>query len=404
MSGRTRWLLPAALVLVALNLRISIGALPPVLPQIRATTGLSSAGGGLLGAVPVFCFGLVALATPWLIRRFGMRPLLTLTMWAVVAGCALRIASPLLALFAGTALLGAGIAVGNVLVPGLIKRDFAAHVVVMTALYSVALQAGAAVSAGLTVPIEHAGHLGWRLAMAVWALPALLALTMWIPQARREPSAPPVGAASMRALLHDGLAWSVTLVMGLQSLGFYAVLSWLPTILEDHGLSQVTAGGLLSYSMLPAMLASLITPTLDRRIGRPAVLVVVAAALMGGAYVGLIVAPASAPYLWMTVLGGGQGISLALALGYIVARARNGHHAAQLSTMAQSFGYLIASTGPFIVGALHGLTGDWTLALLVLIVTLVPWVGAGLVAGQDRHVLSVRPAATEPQGDPSAVS
>ncbi|MGH2843822.1 MAG: CynX/NimT family MFS transporter [Solirubrobacteraceae bacterium] len=390
---RSRRWLAAALIFVALNLRIAIGALPPVLSQIRHDTGLSSAGGGLLSAVPVFCFGLVALAAPQLIARLRMRPLLSLTMVAVAGGCVLRLASPLVALFVGTALLGAGIAIGNVLVPGLIKRDFAARAMVMTALYSVALNAGAAISAGLTVPIEHGLHSGWRPALAVWALPALLAFALWTPFARHEPPAAAAPeAVLLRDLMRDRVAWSVTLVMGVQSFGYYATLSWLPTIFEDHGISAATAGGLLSYSMFPAMLAAVLMPTLLRHTRRPALLVVAAATLTGSAYAGLLVAPASIPYLWMTLLGLGGGISLTLALSYIVARAPDGHHAAQLSTMAQSMGYLIASTGPFILGALHGLTGGWTVPMAVLLVTLVPWIGAGLVAGQDRHVLEPPPA------------
>ena len=173
---RRKWPVAAALLLVALNLRLAVAAVPPVLNQIRATTGLSSAGGGLLTGVPVFCFGLAALAAPRLIRRFSMGPLVSLALVVVVCGCALRLVPPVSTLFLGTVVLGCGIAVGNVLVPGLIKRDFPKQRVLMTALYSVALAGGAALAAGLTVPIEHATGVGWRVAIALWGLVAVVAI------------------------------------------------------------------------------------------------------------------------------------------------------------------------------------------------------------------------------------
>lgn len=178
--------LATALLVVALNLRLAVAAVPPVLNEIRHTTGLSSAGGGLLTALPVFCFGFAALATPSLIRRLGMAPALILTVVAVACGSALRLAPPVALLFLGTAVIGSGIAIGNVLVPTLIKRDFPKRRVLMTALYSVALSGGAAISAGLTVPIEHAIGISWRPAIAIWGVVALFGLLLWAPHALRE--------------------------------------------------------------------------------------------------------------------------------------------------------------------------------------------------------------------------
>ena len=385
-----------ALLLVALNLRLAIAAVPPVLTQIRHSTGLGSAGGGLLTALPVFCFGAFALATPKLIRRFGMRPLLSLVLVAILAGTAVRLVTPLVALFVGTAIIGSGIAVGNVVVPSLLRRDFADRRVMMTALYSLALFIGGALSAGLTVPLEHVTGLSWRVTVALWGVAGLLAFAIWAPHALRERKREDRAdvaddkLGSVSGLWRDPLAWCVTLFMGLQSLSYYSTLSWIPTLLEDHGLGAGKAGWLLSFSMFPGMLAALSTPALERRARRPAVLVVVAVAFCGGAYAGLLAAPASATYAWMTMLGLGQGVSLSLALGYIVARAPDSHHAAHLSTMAQSVGYMLAAAGPFMLGALHGATGGWTLPMLVLIVLLAPLLIAGLVASQDRHVLARR--------------
>ena len=381
--------LAAALLIAAVNLRLTVAAVPPVLNQIRHTTGLSSAGAGLLTGVPVFCFGLVALASPRLIRRFSMGPLLSLTLIAVVGGAAVRLVPAVLPLFLGTVLLGAGIAVGNVLIPGLIKRDFPQQRVLLTALYSVGLSGGAALAAGLTVPIEHATGLDWRITVALWALAAVCAVLLWTPHVREERSSGDFAeGAPIRGLWRDPLAWCVTGFMGFQSFGFYATLSWLPTIAEANGVSASHAGLLLSLSSFAGMLGAFTAPAFERRLRRASTAVVLYITICAAGYTGLLVAPGSATVLWCVLFGFGQGAPLALALGYIVARAPDSHHAAHLSTMAQSGGYLIASAAPFAMGALHGATNSWTLPMVMLLVALVPMLLTGLVASQDRYVLN----------------
>lgn len=384
-----------ALIAVAFNLRPTIAALSPVLGAVQRSTGLSSTGAGLLTAVPVVCFGAVALVAPRLIRRMGMAPLLALTMVIVAAGTALRLVPSTLALFAGTAVIGAGIAVANVLMPGIIKRDFAGRTSLMTGLYSMCLFVGAALTVGLTVPLEHAAGIGWRPAIAIWGIGAVVAVVAWAPFSRASESAAGSGpaVAAPRGLWSDPVAWQVTLFMGLQSFGYYSTLNWLPTIFEAHHVSTTTAGWLLSYSSFPGMAAALATPALERRVGRPAVMVLATGALCAGGYLGLLLSPLTGTYVWMTMLGLGQGVAISLALGYIVARAPDGHHVAYLSTMSQGIGYLIACTGPFLLGALHDLTGGWTVPLLMLVVSLVPMLAAGLGACRDRHVLGEVPPA-----------
>jgi MFS transporter, CP family, cyanate transporter len=381
--------LAIVLLVSALNLRMAVTALSPVLSTIQRDTGMSSAMAGLLTTVPIFCFGLFALTTPRLIRRFGMERLLVLVMVVITAGIALRVLPPLAALFAGTAVLGAGIAVGNVLLPGLIKQDFAARSGLMISLYSVALFVGPAMSAGLTVPIMHATGLGWRDVIALWGGIAILAVALLVPHAARRPHMAGVGAAQPgpKGLWKNPLAWMVTGFMGLQSLGYYSGVAWIPTLLEDHGMSAGQAGWMLSYSSFPGLVMALIAPLVSR--GRPrvaAAMVVTVAACCAVGYLGLMSAPTSLAYLWMTILGIGQGMAISLALSFIVARARDVHQAAHLSTMAQSVGYLIASVGPLSVGVLHDVTGGWTVPMLALTAVLIPLLIAGLGASRDKYI------------------
>jgi MFS transporter, CP family, cyanate transporter len=382
--------LAVVLLVSALNLRMSVAALSPVLDTIQHDEGLSSTVAGLLSTVPVICFGLFALATPRLIARFGMERLLVLVMVVITAGIALRVLPPVVALFAGTAVLGAGIAVGNVLVPSLIKQDFAGKAGLMTGLYSVMLFVGPAISAGFTVPLIHATGLGWRPVIGLWGGFAVIAAVLLAPHAVRRPRAARTATAGGRpkGLWKDPVAWMVASFMGLQSLGYYSGVVWIPTLLQDHGMPAGQAGWMLSYSSFPGLAMALVTPLLIR--GRPrraAALVICAVGACAIGYLGLASDPVPLAYLWMTLLGIGPGMTLSLALGFIVARAPDVHHTAHLSTMAQSAGYLVASAGPVALGALHDATGGWTVPMLALIVVLLPMLITGLGASRDRHIL-----------------
>jgi MFS transporter, CP family, cyanate transporter len=319
-----------------------------------------------------------------------MERLLVLVMAVITAGIALRVLPPVVALFAGTAVLGAGIAVGNVLVPSLIKQDFAGKAGLMTGLYSVMLFVGPAISAGFTVPIIHATGLGWRPVIALWGGFGVIAVVLLAPHAVRRPRAARTGTAGGRpkGLWKDPVAWMVASFMGLQSLGYYSGVVWIPTLLQDHGMSAGQAGWMLSYSSFPGLAMALVTPLLIRgRSRRAAALVICAVVVWAIGYLGLASDPVPLAYLWMTLLGIGPGMTISLALGFIVARAPDVHHTAHLSTMAQSAGYLVASAGPVALGALHDATGGWTVPMLALIVILIPMLITGLGASRDRHIL-----------------
>ncbi|MEW2518037.1 CynX/NimT family MFS transporter [Actinacidiphila alni] len=391
-----------AFSLAALNLRIAVASLSPVLSEVEHDEHLSSFGAGALSTVPVVCFGAFAFLAPRLTRRFGPHHLLWYALLALTGGIVLRSAPGVAALFGGTLVAGAAIAVGNVLMPQIIKHDFAGRAGLMLGLYSLALSGGAALAAGVVVPLESATGWGWRQVLALWAVPSLAAALAWLPELllperrspdRREPAAvrqdrTAAPAPAPGALWRDRTAWAVTLYMGLQSLGYYAVLSWLPTLLQDHGMSDGRAGWMLSFSSFPGMAASFAAPWVQQRL-RPAFLAPLsAAALCATGFAGLLASPVSPVYLWMTALGLGQGLAIGLALGYIVARSPDAHHTGRLSTMAQGVGYLIACLGPLGLGLLHSASGGWTVPVVVLLGVLVAQTAAAYGASRDRHILA----------------
>jgi CP family cyanate transporter-like MFS transporter len=339
----------------------------------------------VLSALPVLCFGLLAPVAPRLAARFGIERTLFGALVVLCLGIALRIVDATAALFAGTVLVGGAIAVGNVLLPGLIKRDFAHRTGLMTGLYTMAITAGGGLAAGLTVPVARAAGLGWHGALGAWGLFALVALLVWSPQAHGAQHRPRQESGSPGGLWRNALAWQVTAFMGLQSLCFYAAAAWLPAVFVSRGADAAAAGWLLSLANGVGIAGSLVAPVVAARLRAQTAVAVAATGVTALGLLGTLLLP-GAEIVSMAVFGIGQGAALGIALTLIVLRAPDGAHASQLSGMAQSMGYLLAASGPFMLGALHDLTDSWTVPLVVLLALLAPQALSGGLAGRERFV------------------
>lgn len=379
------WLLLLGLVLVALNLRPALSSMAPVLGQVSEGLGLSASAAGLLTTLPVLCLGLFAPLAPVLARRFGSERVILGILLTLALGIFLRSALGIAGLFLGSLVAGASIGIIGVLLPGIVKRDFPQHAGALTGVYTMALCLGAAMAAGATVPLSHHFEDNWALGLGFWMVPALLAMLVWLPQARQGHGLHKV-AYRVRGLWRDPLAWQVTLYMGLQSSLAYIVFGWLPSILIGRGLSAVDAGLVLSGSVIVQLISSLSAPWLatrgrDQRLAIMVVMLVTLAGLFGCLY-----APIDGLWGWAVLLGLGQGGTFALALTLIVLRSKDAHVAANLSSMAQGVGYTLASLGPFAVGLVHDITGGWQAVGWIFAVLGIGAIGFGLGAGRALHV------------------
>ena len=379
------WLLLLGLVLVALNLRPALSSLSPLLGEVSTSLGLSAAKAGLLTTLPVLCLGLFAPTAPLLARRFGAERVVLGILLTLAAGIIVRSSFGEAGLFAGSLIAGASIGIIGVLLPGIVKRDFARQAGAMTGVYTMALCLGAALAAGATVPLSHYFGDSWALGLGFWILPALLAALFWLPQVGHKHGAHRA-AYRVKGLLRDPLAWQVTLYMGLQSSLAYIVFGWLPSILIGRGLSATEAGLALSGSIIVQLLSSLAAPWLATR-GKDQRLAIVVVMLMtlGGLF-GCLYAPLDGLWGWAILLGLGQGGTFSLALTLIVLRSRDSHVAANLSSMAQGIGYTLASAGPFAVGLVHDWTGGWNAVGWIFAVLGAGAILAGLGAGRALHV------------------
>lgn len=403
-----------AVMLTSLNLRPAVTSVGALLPEIQAALGMSAAAAGVLTSLPVVAFGIVAFTANRFARRLGLLPALVLATSAVAVGLALRVAVASTAWLLVTSVVAlSGIAIGNVLLPVAVRAWYPDRVGPATGWYAIALSVGTALPAAVAVPIAAALG-GWRPGLGVWALPAAAAVVPWViavrrgrasdrdastevaptpspnssssvPSAQPAQPAPPAPPAPPVQVRRRPQAWALAAYLGIQSLEAYVVMGWLPTILREAGVAAATAGAMLGVAMVVGGPAALVIPRLAGRSEDQRVFVVGLTALSLLGYLGLLLAPASAPLVWTVLLGLGLG-AFPLALLLIGLRAATPEGTAALSSFAQGVGYLLAATGPVAIGVLRDRTGAWTVSLLVLIALLVPKLLAGLIAARAGHV------------------
>ena len=398
-----RTLLVIGVIALGFNLRGAITSLPPIFPELQTRLGLSGATVSLLAATPVICFGVVSGFAAALARRLGEERVLLAAIITLTAGLVLRAAAPSALLFPGTILAGAAIAVMNVLLSSLIKRRWPERAGMLIGLYITALSVGAIAGSVVSVPLWQSSGGSLLLTLGWLAAPAALAALLWLPQLKSEspPSrrtvpagsgAPPRASAGRLAVHRHPLAWQVMLFMGLQSLVYYATLSWLPSILRDRGESAAGAGDLLAVMGVGNLAVSLVVPVLAQRLRTQHVLVVPTVAAIAGGLAGLVYAPLGSAVAWALILGAGQNAALALAIFFTAARTPDAATAASLSAFSQAAGYLLASTGPLGVGLLHSATGSWTASIVVIFALTAVMLVFGLLAARPRTLPAGLPA------------
>ena len=384
----------AGVFALAFNLRTAITSLPPLFPELATSLSLSTAALSALAALPVLSFGVFSGVAAPLSRRFGEERVLGAALAVLAAGLLLRGALPGSMLFPGTAVAAAAIALMNVLLPSLVKRRRPAQAGLLIGIYLLSLSAGSILGSLIAVPVYRLSSGSVPLALGLWAIPALGAALCWLPQLRFHtvPAAGPGPAGRGLRVYRHRLAWQVTAFMGLQSLTFYAALSWLPTMFRDRGVSPGGAGTLLALMSLGGVPTALIIPVLAHRARNQRALIAGTVTASAAGLAGAWFAPLGGAAAWVLLLGLGQGAALGLALFFTMARAPDPVAAASLSAFAQSVGYLVATIGPLAMGFLHSVTGGWTVPVGCLLAVI----GLELVAGWPAARDVTLPPASRP--------
>lgn len=349
----------AGVLLVSLNLRTAVTSISPLLGEIDAEIGLGTTGMGLLGMVPTAMFALWGVLTPLLLRRAGLEAVTVLAMIAAAAGQLARAAAPDPWLMgAGSLVALAGMGIGNVVAPPLVKKYFPRHVPLVSTLYITGLQLGTVVPALLAVPVADAA--GWRVSIGWWAALAVVAMVPWAVEFARSGSAPVGGAAGAAGTRirpwRSPVGLALALFFGTNSLCTYAFFTWMPAVAESIGMTRAEGGIALAVFSAIGLIAALVVPWLAGRFDDPYAVVVVSVACYLAGFAGLLWAPGAAPWLWIVLVGVGPS-TFPLCLTLINLRTRTAAGSAALSGFAQGVGYTIASLGPIVFGALFSWRG-----------------------------------------------
>ncbi len=381
-----------AVVLMTVNMRAAVTGLAPLMGRISPDVGFTSTTAGVLGALPPFCFAAAALAGPSLLRRVAAERLAVACLILAALGQGTRPwAGHPAGFMAASVVALVGLGVGNVVLPVIVKARFPRRIAAVTAIYVTGVTSGTAIPALLAVPVADAvqartgsAQSGWQVALAWWAVFAGLVAVPWIVAAAhpRAVASADGGPRVHLPLWRSRTAWGVLLVFGVCSLDSYAMFQWLPTRLVEAGIDQTSAGRALALFAGLGIPASFLVPPLVARVRNQLALVSFFVACFAVGFAGLLFSPAHLTMLWVFIAGVGGG-AFPMGLTLIGLRSRSAGSAGALSGFAQGLGYLLAASGPFVVGVLHQKTGAWTAPFVFLWASLgLMLLGGWLIAGR----------------------
>lgn len=387
-------LLVIGVVLIAFNLRPAITSVGPLIGTIRDDVGFSNWSVALLTSLPLIAFAIMSPMAPKIANRLSNEMTLVLGLLILIIGISLRSISVVFLIFFGTLCIGLGIAICNVLLPGVIKEKFPTKVAIMTSIYTTSMSLLATTASGVSIPLSEGLNLGWQVALFVWITPAVTGLIIWLfvyKKSRKDKHEKQVRFFESKqgsSIWKSKLAWKVALFMGFQSLIFYVTISWLPELLMDEGMRKATAGYMLSYFQLLGIPISFMIPMIAVQMKSQRGLVLANNILY---IIGIVILLFKSNFALIifaiSLIGIASSANFALSLSFLSIRAKNAKDAAELSGMAQSIGYLLAAIGPIFIGFIYDITHAWTVPLIILIGITFIIIYVGMQAGQNKYVL-----------------
>jgi len=386
-NKKNSWLLLIGVILVSTNLRGPFTSVGSLIPMIRDDLGISNALAGSITTLPLLAFALISPFAPKIANRIGMEWTIALSLVLLIAGVVIRSLGAIIFLFTGTFFIGLAIAIGNVLIPGIIKMNYPLKIGLMTGIYAIFMNVFGALGSGISVPLASVGTFGWRGALGVWAILAVLSLLIWLPQLNSQRHRQVnVETGAKNNLWRSPLAWKITLFMGSQSLIFYTLITWLPDILYANGYNPNSAGWMLFLMQFAIIPFTFIIPVIAEKMRNQVILSLVTGLLFIIGLGGLLQGNLMLTPLWVILLGIAGGSAFSLSMMFFTLRTKDGKEAAELSGMAQSFGYLLAAVGPVLVGSLHDVSAGWTIPLSLLIFISVILLIVGMLSGKERQI------------------
>jgi len=392
------------ILLIASNLRGPITGIGPILAFISDDLALSATQAGMLTTLPLLAFAIFSPISSGLARKIGLEPSLMLALLAITSGIVIRSVGSTLTLYLGTCVIGIGIAIGNVLLPSLLKRDFPNKVPTLTAVYVLMMGVGATISSSSTIPMLNLANSlnitvlpNWAFALATTLVLPIITMLVWLPQTRHhtKPATDTAEIDSHSYVWRSAAAWQVSGFLALNSFIMYAFIAWLPSILVSNGYSEYQAGYIHGILQLASAAPAIVLIPLMAKVRDKRVLSLMMTVLAFIGITGLFMMPQHA-IAWVIMLGFSCGGGFILGLSFVGLRTHNAHQAAALSGMAQCIGYLFAATGPIIVGSLHETTSSWDMPLMLAAGISIIWASFAMLAGRSDVITQQ----LNPSGDP----
>lgn len=380
-----------SLVFISLSIRPPVASIGPLVEELVRTEFLSLFQVSLMTSLPIVCFGIGAFASPALVKRFTLNKAMMFVLAVMAIAMATRLIGGFPALITSTILIGFAIAIANVLIPTIVREQFPTRIELITGVYVTLLAISASFAAAIAVPSsEWLG--GWRGALAVWIIPAVLAIFFWVPLFRSKSvgkiTSVATHAEERKAVVRSSLTWGIVFFFGLQSGGFYSILNWFPSLLIDRGMSAVDAGSLLGLTTFVGVPSGFIASLIFRKFKSLSLIAIIMTSLT---LTGLLM-------IWLTpdllvlaciITGFGFAATFPLSLTLIGSRASTSTQTTQLSALAQGWGYLISAAATFVFGLLRDVTGNWDASLILVSVLTFIQLFAGAVAGRNKRIPAV---------------
>ena len=377
-----------SLVFISLAIRPPVASIGPLVDELVRTEFLTLFQVSLMTSLPIVCFGIGAFASPYLVKRFTLNKAVMFVLILLSVAMATRLLGGFPALITSTVLIGLAIAIANVLIPTIVREQFPDRIELITGVYVTLLAISASFAAAIAVPSSDLLG-GWRGALAVWIIPAVLAIVFWVPLFRSKTigkiTSVETHAEEKKAVVRSSLTWGIVAFFGLQSGGFYSILNWFPSLLIDRGMSDLDAGALLGLTTAVGIPSGFLASLLFRKFKSLSVIAMVMTSLT---LTGLLM-------IWLTpdllvlaciITGFGFAATFPLSLTLIGSRASTSTQTTQLSALAQGYGYLISAAGTFGFGLLRDVTGNWNSSLILVSALTFLQLFAGAVAGRNKRI------------------
>lgn len=387
------WGLMIAIVIIASTLRAPLTSVGPVIDDIKEAMHINNGIAGILTTIPLLIFAIVSPIVSKVTAKLTMSRTITYAMILLIFALILRVSGDFTLFIVGTILIGIAIAFGNVMLPSYIKWYFPLQIGVTTGIYSGTMNFTAGVGGGLSVPLSEMSPLGFRLSLSFWVVLAVLALILWLPRAKNGIKLEQQTAATTEKenvkkvnITKSKLAWLVALTMGFQSVVFYTVVAWVPSILVDRGLSFATAGYLLMLNQFSQVPMTFSFPIIASKLKDQRILVIIITILLLVGFGLFFTQSLTLLVIGMIIAGLAMGACFSLCMTFFSIRARTHGGSISLSGFGQSIGYLIAAVGPFLVGYLHDMTDSWVSGIIALIIMSILFFIVGYPSSKNKVI------------------